>query len=123
MESTLLSVLEFNLTVPSPLRFLERLLVVTKADENLRNLAMYLLELTLPSYKMLKYKASQHAAAAFYLARACMKLRWVSSPCRFAYVVVGLRVVFRVSHSNSAVFLGVNRTRKWSASRDTKRRS
>ncbi len=65
----MLTVLEFNITVPSPYRFLERFTKVAKADDKQCNLAKYLIELPLIEQRMLKYSPSNLAASAIYLAR------------------------------------------------------
>ncbi len=65
----MLSVLEFNITQPSPYRFLERFSRVAQADDKQCNLAKYLIELPLIEQRMLKYAPSNLAASAIYLAR------------------------------------------------------
>eukprot|EP00742_Colponemidia_sp_Colp-10_P002502 GILJ01002666.1.p1 GENE.GILJ01002666.1~~GILJ01002666.1.p1 ORF type:complete len:408 (-),score=84.02 GILJ01002666.1:227-1450(-) len=77
MESAILNTLEFNLTVPSAFRFLERYAKVMRADERTMMLARYLLELPMTEYKMLKYPPSTMAAAALYLAlKVLKKVAW-----------------------------------------------
>ena len=68
MEQNIVSTLEFNLTAPSPYRFLERFSKVANADPIYFNLARYLAELPLIEYRMLKYSPSNIAASAMYLA-------------------------------------------------------
>lgn len=68
MEQIMLGALEFNLTVPTALRFLERWAKVARLNDSQKFLAHYLLELTLQEYRFLQYLPSQAAAAAVYLA-------------------------------------------------------
>eukprot|EP01017_Pseudomicrothorax_dubius_P039063 TRINITY_DN5946_c0_g1_i2.p1 TRINITY_DN5946_c0_g1~~TRINITY_DN5946_c0_g1_i2.p1 ORF type:complete len:303 (-),score=58.52 TRINITY_DN5946_c0_g1_i2:158-1066(-) len=68
MEGSMLSVLEFNLTIPSSYRFCERFAFVGGVDEKTRFMAWYLIELALAEYKMLKHPASTLAAASIFLA-------------------------------------------------------
>merc|ERR1711981_1479977 len=52
MESIMLNTLQFNLTVPSALRFSQRYVkLVRGADNRFKKLVEYLMELTLQSYK------------------------------------------------------------------------
>ena len=64
MEVKVLNALEFKLTTPSALRFLERFILETSQTGQGRHLSEYLLELSLVDYHMLQYKASLQAAAA-----------------------------------------------------------
>ena len=68
MEHSMLNTLEFNLTVPSSYRFLERFAKVADAQAKMLNLARYLIELPLIEQRMLKYPPSNLAASAIYLA-------------------------------------------------------
>jgi cyclin B len=63
-----LTTLDFNITTPSPYRFLERFTKVINADTPLFNLARYLIELPLIEYRMLKYSPSLLSAAALFVA-------------------------------------------------------
>ena len=78
METSILKQLEYNLTVPSSYRFLERLIRVDNSSEQHIALARYLLELTLVDYKMLRYCNSLIAAACIYLMHkiVCIKPEW-----------------------------------------------
>lgn len=67
MEGKILNALNFNLTIPSSLRFLERFALVAGLDEKMLNMTKYLLELSLVEYKMLKYSPSTLACSAIYL--------------------------------------------------------
>lgn len=64
----MLYTLDFNVTFPSPYRFLERYIKVVKGDALMFNLSRYLIELPLIEYRMLKYSPSNLAASAVYLA-------------------------------------------------------
>jgi len=71
METLILNVLKFNLTVPSILRFGQRFIkLVIGADERFTMLVKYLMELTLQNYRFLNYLPSKIAASATYLALA-----------------------------------------------------
>ncbi len=67
MEYKILKSLDFNLNVPSSLRFLQRYRHFLGASKQTLNFAQYLVELSLIEYKSLKYSASMRAAAALYL--------------------------------------------------------
>lgn len=67
MEAIMLNSLEFNLTVPSSLRFAERYTAIAGADEKLEKLTDYLMELTLQDIKFLKYLPSVVACSALCL--------------------------------------------------------
>jgi cyclin B len=67
MEGRILGCLNFNLTTPSSLKFLERYAMLAQTDEKMLNMAKYLLELALVEYKMLKYSPSNIACSAIYL--------------------------------------------------------
>jgi len=68
METIILNTLEFNLTVPSSLQFASRFLKIARATKQVSQLTHYLLELTLPEYKFLKYLPSEQAAGCVSLA-------------------------------------------------------
>jgi len=67
-----MTTLDFNITTPSPYRFLERFTKIIEADTPLFNLARYLIELPLIEYRMLKYSPSNLAASALFLAQKIM---------------------------------------------------
>jgi len=73
MEQSILATLDFNVTTPSPYRFLERFSKIANADVPLFNLARYLIELPLIEYRMLKYCPSNLAASALFLATKIMQ--------------------------------------------------
>lgn len=67
MEGRILSTLQFQLTITSSLRFLERYSKLVHLDQKSFHFCRYLLELALVEYKILKYLPSQLACAAIYL--------------------------------------------------------
>jgi cyclin B len=69
MEQSMLSKLDFNITVPSAYRFLERFSRIANASSKQWNFARYLIELPLIEQRMLKYCPSLIAASAMYLSR------------------------------------------------------
>jgi cyclin A len=64
METVILAVLEFSLTVVTARTFINRFLRAANADIKITHLAHYLAELTLQDYTFLKYKPSIIAASA-----------------------------------------------------------
>lgn len=78
MEYEVLRTLEFNVTTPSPFRFLQRYAKLMEADQKAFNLAWYLIELPLIEYKMLKYKPSLVSSAALFVAFKLLKkeVKW-----------------------------------------------
>lgn len=64
MEFRILSVLQFDVTFPTPLRFLERFQRLLSEDRETSLFAQYLLELALVDIRMLQYPSSVLAAAA-----------------------------------------------------------
>lgn len=72
-ENRILKSLNFNLTVPSSFRFLQRYSKVCELDEFSFNFARYVLELSLVDYKFLKYKPSILAIGAIYVAQKITK--------------------------------------------------
>lgn len=73
MEVTVLTVLKFRLTQPSPLVFLKRFGRLLGVDEQLENLAQYILELSLVDARMARYTPSHLASASLLLANKVMK--------------------------------------------------
>lgn len=69
----MLSILDFNIQITSSHRFLERFAKVAKVDSLIFNLSRYLTELSLVSYKMLRFTNSNLAASALYLAMKMTK--------------------------------------------------
>jgi cyclin B len=73
MEVTMLTALDFKVCRPTPMTFLERYQNVNGCTEAHRDLAQYLLELTLVEYSMLKYSPSRLAAAAVLLSNKLLR--------------------------------------------------
>ncbi|CAB9516416.1 B-type cyclin [Seminavis robusta] len=69
METQILSALGFKISAPTAFSFLPRYLKAGHADQNLAQLAAYVLEETLLSYPLLTYLPSQLAAASVLIAR------------------------------------------------------
>jgi cyclin B len=73
MEVAMLSALDFKVCRPTPVQFLERYQSINGCTEAHRDLAQYLLELTLVDYNMLKYSPSRLAAAAVLLSNKLLR--------------------------------------------------
>jgi len=75
METEILTTLDFNFTLPSSLRFLERYrkLSNTASDDQIFFFAQYLSEISLLDSSLLKYKQSEIAAASLILAAKAIK--------------------------------------------------
>ncbi len=69
MEYEILKKLEFNITNPSSLRFLEIYNFYLKLDNKIYFLAKYFLELSLVNYKQIKFLPSIIATSAIYLSK------------------------------------------------------
>lgn len=67
MEGKMLHCFNFNLTMTSSFRFLERFAKVSRFEEKDFNLSRYLIELALIEFKMIKYVPSNIACGAIYL--------------------------------------------------------
>ena len=76
MEFHILNTLNFDLNLPTPLRFLERYIKFFNDDATLMHYAQFLIELSLVDIRMNQYTPSFLAAAAISLAYKC-KLRKV----------------------------------------------
>jgi hypothetical protein len=72
MEETILRTLKYQVTIPSAHAFLVRYLKAAHADRRMVQLACYILDGTLQSYKLLNFYPSQLAAAAVFIARRCI---------------------------------------------------
>jgi len=72
MEIELLSALEFRVSTPTAAQFFDR--VAQYCDEQQRNLAQYLLELTLTDYSMSRHLPSHVAAASLMLANRLLQV-------------------------------------------------
>ena len=73
MEKDVLRELEYCVTAPSILRFLERYAHIAQLDTKHFLLGRYLIELTLVEYRMLRYTPSLIASAVVYLTNKIMK--------------------------------------------------
>ena len=76
MESLIMKSLDFNLTRPSSLTFLQRYARILKIQENdkIYQLSLYLTELALVDYKFTQYLQSNLAISALYLAFKSQRL-------------------------------------------------
>jgi cyclin B len=73
MEVMMLTALEFSINCPTVCHFFERYQRVNRCNEQHRHLLQYVLEMTLPDYKMLRYAPSHLAAAATLLSNKLLK--------------------------------------------------
>lgn len=73
MERDILLSLDFNITSPSLYRFIERYIKLSASDDLIMNFSRYIIELTLIETSMYKWKTSQIAASAVYVARKVLK--------------------------------------------------
>jgi hypothetical protein len=69
MESTILSVLDYNVTMPTHHSFLSIFLDIDNSSETVTKLSLYLLVKILPEYKMLQFKPSVVASAIIYFSK------------------------------------------------------
>ncbi|KAJ3445735.1 cyclin-b1-4 [Anaeramoeba flamelloides] len=86
MESIILNVLNFRVTYVSPYFFIQRYIkaagvgMKTMDYLKLKLLSNYLLELSIPRLNMIKYKPSQLASAAVYLALVSLNTKTLNKP-------------------------------------------
>ena len=74
MEQDMLQVLQFNITTPSILRFLERIRKICSiTDDQTFFFAQYIAEISLLDASLLKYRSSEIAAAAILLSTKQLK--------------------------------------------------
>jgi len=73
MESDILSTIEFRISPPTPLCFLEHYEEQLNLGITEKQLSRYLTELALIDYQMIKYSASTIAACAVYLCKKFLK--------------------------------------------------
>lgn len=73
MEQTILSVLDYNLSLPTSHTFLSILLDIDNSTDTVAKLSSYLLLKILPEYQMLKYKPSIVASAIIYFSKKFLK--------------------------------------------------
>jgi hypothetical protein len=76
----MLQTLDFNITVPSVYRFLERFIKLSGSDDLIFNYARYIAELTLLDVHMYRWKPSEIAASAIFLARKILQRTPAWSP-------------------------------------------
>lgn len=69
MEQSMLLNLDYNLTFPTPLRFLERYSRLAECDQELFFLSSYMMELSLVEVNMNQWSPSLLACAAIYVAK------------------------------------------------------
>lgn len=90
IEGKIILSVNFNLTTPSSLRFLERYGLVARLDEKMFCMAKYILELALVDYKTLKYTPSTIACATVYLVNKIHKKEaWPSDMIKEAKYLEG----------------------------------
>lgn len=73
MEVLMLTTLEFGINCPTVAHFFERYQRINRCNDAHRHLLQYVLELTLPDFKMLRYSPSHLAAAATLLSNKLLK--------------------------------------------------
>jgi len=73
MEVLMLTTLEFGINCPTVAHFFERYQRINGCNDAHRHLLQYVLELTLPDFKMLRYSPSHLAAAATLLSNKLLK--------------------------------------------------
>lgn len=79
-ERYLLQTLDFDLSFPNPLHFLRRISKADGYDIQTRTVSKFLIEIGCLDRWLMEYKPSMLAAAAMYLARACLERGdWVRS--------------------------------------------
>ncbi|KAJ0241915.1 Cyclin-B2-2 [Hirschfeldia incana] len=84
MEKTMLSTLQFNVSLPTQYPFLRRFIKAAQADKKCEVLASFLMELALVEYEMLRFPPSLVAATAVYTAQCTLDgFRKWSSTCEF----------------------------------------
>ncbi|CAN7090287.1 unnamed protein product [Brassica rapa subsp. narinosa] len=84
MEKTMLSTLQFNVSLPTQYPFLKRFLKAAQADKKCEMLASFLIELALVEYEMLRFQPSLLAATAVYTAQCTVGgYRQWTSTCEF----------------------------------------
>jgi len=81
MEVSMLNTLDFKVCRPTAVSFLERYVRVNGCHEAHHHLVLYLLELTLGEYRMIKYSPSHLAAAAVLLSNKLLRRQpaWTST--------------------------------------------
>lgn len=98
MEMQILQTLEYQLTVPTADLFLATYIEVDcPANKNIEQLARFILDGTLLSYKLLRYCPSKLAAAAMLIARNTLGMcPWSGTLAKYAqYCEAEVRIVAR----------------------------
>lgn len=80
LETDILRALDFNVTAPSPYRFLERFLKLSQSDDLIANFSRYILELSLLQTDFYRWRPSLLASSAVYIARKVLKRQEPWSP-------------------------------------------
>jgi cyclin B len=73
MEVSILQALQFKVCRPTAMHFLDRYQCANECTDSHRDLAQYILELSLVEYKMLKYPPSHQAAASILLSNKLLR--------------------------------------------------
>lgn len=73
MENDMLAALDYNITIPSPIKYLDIYSYYLKLDDVSLLFCKYLLELFLVEYKMLKFNPSLVASSTVYITMKIMK--------------------------------------------------
>jgi cyclin B len=72
-ECEMLTALDFDVTISSSFRFLERFIKISKSDSLIFNYARYIIELPLIDNSMLKWKPSLIACSAIYISKKVLR--------------------------------------------------
>ncbi|THU54919.1 hypothetical protein C4D60_Mb11t01120 [Musa balbisiana] len=73
MERSIITTLQFNMSVPTPYVFMRRFLKAAESDRKLELVSFFIIELCLVEYRMLKFQPSLLAAAAIYTAQCSLR--------------------------------------------------
>jgi hypothetical protein len=119
MEGIMLNALGFNLTVPLPLNFLQAFSKLAAVQQGSQTwfMAEYFLEITLQTYAFLRYKPSQLAASALWLAMstaAQSQLAW-SATIEGATEYTTAQLKEPVTEMHQAIVCNENGTSKYKA--------
>ncbi|XP_057776174.1 cyclin-B2-3-like [Salvia miltiorrhiza] len=72
MEKLMINTLQFNLSLPTPYVFMRRFLKAAQSDKKLELVSLFILELSLVQYEMLRFPPSLLAAAAVFTAQCTL---------------------------------------------------
>lgn len=111
MELLVLKVLKFNLSVPTPMVFLERALKVVNSQKNVKveYLSRYLLDLALPHFKLLQNASSLKATAVVYLATVLVQSSRDASDSAHTHNIWLQSLCYYLGHSENDVKLCAGR--------------